>query len=45
MRNDVKRQVRIQVNNMNKEWSGLNKTMQAQMKKKETYIDGISTLF
>ena len=30
---------------MNKEWSELNKTMQAQMKKKETYIDGISTLF
>lgn len=30
---------------MNKEWSELNKTMQAQMKKKDTYIDGISTLF
>ena len=33
------------MNNMNKEWSGLNKTMQAQIKKKDTYIDGISTLF
>lgn len=30
---------------MNKEWSELNKTMQAQIKKKGTYIDGISTLF
>jgi hypothetical protein len=30
---------------MNKEWSGLNKTMQAQIKKKDTYINGISTLF
>jgi len=30
---------------MNKEWSELNKTMQAQIKKKETYINGISTLF
>ena len=30
---------------MNKEWSELNKTMQAQIKKKETYIYGISTLF
>ncbi|MBR6100991.1 MAG: phage head-tail adapter protein [Ruminococcus sp.] len=30
---------------MNKELSELNKTMQAQMKKKDTYIDGISTLF
>ena len=30
---------------MNKEWSELNKTMQSQMKKKDTYIDGISTLF
>jgi len=30
---------------MNKEWSELNKTMQAQIKKKDTYIDGISTLF
>ena len=45
MRNDVKRQVRIQVNNMNKEWSELNKTMQAQIKKKDMYSDGISTLF
>ena len=30
---------------MNKELSELNKTMQAQMKKKDTYIYGISTLF
>ncbi len=30
---------------MNKEWSELNKTMQAQIKKKDTYSDGISTLF
>ena len=30
---------------MNKEWSELNKTMQAQIKKKDTYIDGISTFF
>ena len=30
---------------MNKEWSGLNKTMQTQIKKKDTYIYGISTLF
>ncbi|MCR5167157.1 MAG: phage head-tail adapter protein [Oscillospiraceae bacterium] len=30
---------------MNKEWSGLNKTMQAQIKKKDTYFNGISTLF
>ena len=30
---------------MNKEWSELNKTMQAQIKKKEAYIYGISTLF
>lgn len=30
---------------MNKEWSELNKTIQAQIKKKGTYIDGISTLF
>ncbi len=29
---------------MNKEWSELNKTMQAQIKKKDTYTDGISTL-
>ncbi len=30
---------------MNKEWSELNKTMQAQIKKKETYKAGIETLF
>ena len=30
---------------MNKEWSELNKKMQAQIKKKDTYFDGISTLF
>jgi len=30
---------------MNKEWSELNKIMQAQIKKKDTYFDGISTLF
>lgn len=30
---------------MNKEWSELNKTMQAQMKKKETYKMGMDTLF
>ena len=30
---------------MNKEWSELNKTMQAQIKKKETYKEGIETLF
>ena len=30
---------------MNKEWSELNKTMQTQIKKKDTYIYGISTLF
>ena len=30
---------------MNKEWSELNKTMQNQLKKKETYDNGISTLF
>ena len=30
---------------MNKEWSELNKTMQAQIKKKDTYFDGIDTLF
>ncbi|MDE6208075.1 MAG: phage head-tail adapter protein [Lachnospiraceae bacterium] len=29
---------------MNKEWSELNKTMQAQIKKKDTYKDGIDTL-
>ena len=32
------------MNAMNKEWSELNKTMQAQIKKKETYAEGISTL-
>ena len=31
--------------NMNKEWSELNKTMQAQIKKKDTYKMGIDTLF
>lgn len=30
---------------MNKEWSELNKTMQSQIKKKDTYSDGISTLY
>lgn len=30
---------------MNKEWSELNKTMQAQIKKKYTYEEGIATLF
>ena len=30
--------------NMNKEWSELNKTMQAQIKKKDTYKRGIDTL-
>ena len=30
---------------MNKEWSELNKTMQAQIKKKDTYEVGIDTLF
>jgi hypothetical protein len=30
---------------MNKEWSTLNKTMQLQLKKKETFADGIQTLF
>ena len=30
---------------MNKEWSELNKTMQAQIKKKDTYKMGIDTLF
>ena len=29
---------------MNKEWSGLNKTMQTELKKKDTYEDGIDTL-
>ena len=29
---------------MNQEWSELNRTMQAQIKKKDTYSDGISTL-
>ncbi|MCR5601137.1 MAG: phage head-tail adapter protein [Ruminococcus sp.] len=29
---------------MNKEWSELNKTMQAQIKKKETYQNGLETL-
>lgn len=30
---------------MNKEWSELNKAMQIQMKKKETYEEGMNTLF
>ena len=30
---------------MNKEWSELNKTMQAQIKKKDTYRLGLDTLF
>ncbi len=30
---------------MNIEWSELNKTMQTQIKKKDTYFDGIDTLF
>ena len=30
---------------MNKEWSQLNKTMQAQIRKKDTYKTGIDTLF
>ncbi len=30
---------------MNKEWSELNKTMQAQIKKRDTYETGIGTLF
>lgn len=30
---------------MNREWSALNKTMQAQMKKKDTYKEGTDTLF
>ena len=30
---------------MNKIWAGLNKTMQTQIKKKDTYEAGISTLF
>lgn len=30
---------------MNKEWSELNKTMQTQLKKKDTYEEGIGTLF
>lgn len=30
---------------MNKEWSELNKTMQIQIKKKDTYEVGIDTLF
>ena len=38
-------QIGILVNDMNKEWSELNKTMQTQIKKKDTYIYGISILF
>ena len=30
---------------MNKEWSTLNKTMQFQLKKQETFADGLQTLF
>ena len=30
---------------MNKEWSELNKTMQMQIKKKDSYKAGIDTLF
>ena len=30
---------------MNKEWSELNKAMQAQLRKKDTYKDGLETLF
>ncbi len=30
---------------INKEWSALNKTMQSQLKKKESFADGIQTLF
>ena len=30
---------------MNKEWSELNKTMQVQIKKEDTYKEGIGTLF
>ncbi len=30
---------------MNKEWSELNKAMQSQLKKRDSYEDGISTLF
>ena len=30
---------------MNKEWSELNKTMQSQIKKRDTYDAGIETLF
>ena len=29
---------------MNKEWSELNKTMQAQLKKRDTFDEGIATL-
>ena len=29
---------------MNKEWSELNKTMQAQIRKKDTWLDGVDTL-
>ena len=30
---------------MNKEWSELNKTMQLQLKKKDTFDEGIASLF
>ena len=34
----------IKVNDMDKGWSELNKLMQSQIKKNDTYIDGIGTL-
>jgi len=37
--------LRVNLLIMNKEWSEFNKTMQAQIKKKDTYEEGISTLF
>ncbi|MBR4144079.1 MAG: hypothetical protein IKU06_01315 [Lachnospiraceae bacterium] len=30
---------------MNKEWSELNKQMQTQLKKRDTYEEGVGTLF
>ena len=30
---------------MNKEWPDLNKNIQAKLKKKDTYSEGINTLF
>ena len=32
------------MNDLNREWSGLNKTIQSQLGKKETFIEGIRTL-